>query len=188
MSHVRTVAIVTFGTVLLSAGAFWFTVVRGESTPAQAFLSPGETDDAPLSSATPTEIYTDERYGFSFEYPSDCEITEEDNFDERVLFGDTIHGETRLLIVASPYLFDVPLTEDFLPLNIADVSSPVDSVTLASGPTALLFRRTSTTIGPTFDALFVHDDMLYQVTVNDVFEDVLHDILNSWSLEPAVAP
>jgi hypothetical protein len=186
MSHVRTVAIVSVGTVLLSAGALWFTVVRGESAPAEAFLSSGETDAAPPVSATPTEIYTDQRYGFSFEYPADLELVEEDSFGELVIFGDAPNGETQLVVDVSAYDFDQPFTADFIPLNVLGLSSEVDHITLPSAASAFLFRRIDTPLGATRDVMFTHNAKVYHIAVTVPLEDAFDSILESWRPEPAI--
>src|SRR5437660_7495366 len=150
------IAVVTTAIVLLSAGVVWLTNSRAASDPTgladTTLQGPG------------LERYVDSSGGFFFDYPAGLKITvTDDGDDSHVIFGDTANGETRLMVVTSPYDLNTPLTEDMIRDEFADITPPVDRTSLPSGITAFLFRRAAATIGATRVALFVHIGMLYQV-------------------------
>jgi hypothetical protein len=172
-----TLAITVLGITLLSAGVVWLTDTRGASEVME------------LSDSTPQgpglERYVDPVHGFLFDYPDMLSLSVTDLGEDHTIFGDTADGETRLLIVAYPYVLDEPLTEDIIQAQFADITSPIDPVVLPSGATAFLSRRADTTLGPTRDALFVHYGTVYQVSVVADFEDLFNQILQSWRFVPA---
>jgi hypothetical protein len=171
-------AITVLGIALLSAGVVWLTDTRGAS------------DVMELSDSTPQgpglERYVDPVRGFLFDYPDTLSLSETENGEDHVIFGDTAEGETRLLIVAYPYVLDEPLTEDIIQAQsfAGDISTPIDRMTLPSGTTAFLSRRAAATLGATRDALFTHNGTAYQVSVVADFADLFNQILQSWRFTP----
>jgi hypothetical protein len=166
-------AITVLGITLLSAGVVWLTNVGGAS------------DVMELSNSNPQgpglERYADPVRGFLFDYPDTLSLSETDNGEDHVVFGDTAGGETRLMIVSYPYVLDEPLTEESILAQFgAEITSPIDRIALPSGTTAFLFGRADTPLGATRDALFLHSATLYQVSVTTSFENVLTQILHSW--------
>jgi hypothetical protein len=174
-----TPAITISAITLFLVGGFWF--ARGETA------LPDPTSSAVPVSLRPLATYTDPEYGFSFEYPADLELAEEDSLGELVIFGDAPNGETQLVVDVSPYDFDQPFTADFLPLNVLGVSSEVDHITLPSGASAFLFRRMDTPLGATRDAMFTYNAKIYHIAVTAPLEDAFDSILESWLLEPTDA-
>jgi hypothetical protein len=175
----RTIAIIV-GLILLGlaaltlwAGAARLPSIRGTYDPS------GLADTTPQ--APGLERYSNPLSGFLFDYPATLSLSETDDNGSHVIFVDTADGETRLLIVISPYVLDEPLTEQMLrdQLNASDIAS----VTLPSGPTAILGRRSDTPLGPTQDAFFVHRGMLYQVSTTADLYDAFNGILATWRFE-----
>src|SRR5438445_2571590 len=112
------IAVVTTAIVLLSAGVVWFTNIRAASDPT------GLADTTPQGPGL--ERYVDSLGGFFFDYPAGLKITVTDDGDSHVIFGDTATGETRLMVVASPYDLNTPLTEDIIRDQFPDITSPID--------------------------------------------------------------
>jgi hypothetical protein len=167
-----TLAITISSITLLSAGVVWLTDTRGAS------------DVMELSNATPQgpglERYADPVRGFLFDYPDMLSLSVTDLGEDHTIFGDTADGETRVLIVAYPYVLDEPLTEDIIQAQFADITSTIERVLLPSGATAFISHRAETTLGATRDALFVHYRTVYQVSAVADFEELFNQILQSW--------
>lgn len=159
---------------LLSAAVVWLTNGRAAADPS------GLADTTPQGPGL--ERYVDPVGGFFFDYPAGLKITVTDDGDSHVIFGDTPDGETRLMIVAYPYVLPEPLTEEVIRAQsfAADITSPIDRMTLPSGTTAFLSRRADTPLGATRDALFVHNGTAYQVSVVADFGELFDEILQSW--------
>lgn len=159
---------------LLSAGVVWVANSRATSD------SSGLADTTPQGPGL--ERYVDSLDSFFFDYPAGLKLTVTDNGEDHTIFGDTPAGETRLMIVASPYLLHEPLSEEGIRAQpfAADITSPIERITLPDGTTAFLFRRTDTPLGPTRDAFIVHGETIYQVSVAASFENALTHILESW--------
>jgi hypothetical protein len=167
-------AITISGIALLSAGVVWFTSTRAASDPT------GLADTTPQGPGL--ERYVDSGGGSLFDYPVGLKITVTDDSDDHVIFGDTPSGETRLMIVAYPYVLDEPFTEKSIRAQpfADDIISPIESSALPDGTTAFLFRRADTPLGPTHDALFVHNGAIYQVSAGADFEALFAAILTTW--------
>src|SRR6266511_263228 len=166
-------AIVTTAIVLLSAGVVWLAKSRAA------------TDDLTVLSQTApqgsgVQRYVDRVRGFFFDYPIELSLTETDDGDDsHAIFGDTANGETRLMVVASPYVLDTPLTEEIIRDQVPNITFSIDRMPLPSVITAFLGRRAENPLGATRDAFFVHDGIVYQISVVDDFDDDFTEVLTS---------
>lgn len=172
-------AITILSITLLSAGVVWFTSGRAVSDPT------GLADTTPQGPGL--ERYADPVRGFLFDYPAGLKLVVTDNGEDHIIFGDTPDGDTRFMIVSYPYTLAEPLTEDIIQAQFADITSAIDRVVLPSGATAFVSGREEASLGPTRDALFVHSQTAFQVSVVANFEELFHEILQSWRFTPPTA-
>lgn len=172
MSRFTTLAITIFGITLLSAGVVWFTDIRAASDPT------GLADSTPQGPGL--ERYVDPVGGFFFDYPAGLKLTVTDVGEDHTIFGDTPDGETRLIVVAYPYVLDEPLTGELIQAQFGDaITSPIARLPLSIG-IAFTFQRADTPLGATRDALFVAGDTAYQVSAVADYETLFNGILQTW--------
>ena len=176
MSRRLTPIIAISAITLLSAGVVWLTNSRAASDPT------GLADTTPQGPGL--ERYLDPVGGFFFDYPAGLKITVTDDGDSHVIFGDTPEGETRLMVVAYPYVLDEPLTGELIQTQFGDaITSPIAPLPLSLG-TAFTFQRTDTPLGATQDALFTHGGVAYQVSATASSTELFNRVLDTWRFAP----
>ena len=173
-----TLAITLSSITLLSAGVVWVTNIRAGSDPT------GLAETSPQEPGL--ERYIDSQNAFFFDFPKGLTVTVADETDSRFVFGDTSTGDTNFMVVSYPYELTEPLSEDVLlaQSSAADFIAPITRRSLPSGITAFLSQRARTPLGATKDAFFVHDGIIYQVSVVMSLDNLLTQILDSWRFAP----
>ncbi len=211
-----TLSSIISGITLLSAGALWFTAVRGGPIPAEhlppsadtAALAPAispspppevsahaapspQTPAAHLATGIPaTKRYTDPEFDFSFDYPAGHTVTAFWDETGYAILVSKPNSKEEFQIYIKTYDDSGPVTpEQILGDDPSFLVSNPKTINFPGIPvSALAFSSRNEQIGPSYELFFPYGGYLYHLTTYDGSRSILISTLNSWRFASSSTP
>ena len=179
--------------VLAGGVAYYFTGNRPAAIPffnsftAGKNKESGETDNVEILQH---QVYTNSKYGFSFNYPKDFSVSEfSDGADSAnlpqtdVILVKDAAGKSAAQISVSPFDEPGPITKERILRDISDMPITGEKEISVGGEKALSFASRDASSGETLEIWFVHGGNLYQISAFINFGDKLEEIIKTWKFK-----
>ena len=182
MQKVKYIAIMS-AIVLVTAGGY-FLLHKEQNGGRNTFaFEPTATPDPGLMSGY--KRYTNEDYGFSFQYPEDFTVNAFGAEKEGNMILVQGKGENGFQIYITDFDEDIPVitaARVHKDLPSLAIEQPQEAV-LGADLHALIFWSQNPEIGKTREVWIVHEGAVYQITAPAAFDTKLAKIVGTWKFE-----
>lgn len=152
-------------------------------------ISPGQILNTELASKKNSQIYTNQKYGFSFEYPEEMNITEFEEAEGDMVLAQISKKEPMpndnawFQIFISPFDEEGPMTAERIGRDLPEmmVEEPQNVITGKDNISALIFFSQEPGMNKTREVWFVHNKYLYQVSTYAELDEMIGKVTGSWS-------
>jgi hypothetical protein len=198
----NTIFILTTLAVLVIAGGVWFmffsendsadggpvAIKQGFQLPGNPLVMAPEREEQSKTTLTEYKAgrrttYSHQRLGFSFDMPEGFSIGE---FDNPVDESETVlvqKGDVGFQLVITPFDEDVILTEEVIRGDLPDIVIEQPIQIQVNNAIALAFISESESLGKTREVWWIYRGHLYQISTYTEFDEVMVEILESWSFK-----